>query len=61
MKSIVLYGSSTKLTKAHKRVHGMKQHPYYVRMKEVDGDMGNALSKAKPLFGETVLNTVPID
>lgn len=60
IKSIVLYGCHIKLSNAHKPVHGTNQPPYYVRMKEVQGDMAHALDKAKPLPGETVLNTVEL-
>lgn len=58
MKSIVLYGCHIKLSNAHKPVHGTNQPPYYVRMDTVEGDAVHALDKAKPLPGETVLNTV---
>ena len=71
MNSIILYGSMHKLTNAHKPVHskstggklrrgGFQQTPYYVRMKVVPFDMATALDKAKPMIGETVLNTIPL-
>lgn len=66
MKSAILYGSPLKLTKAHKPVHnhgdigGNRQPEYFVRMDTVEGDVALAFDKAKPMTGETVLNTVPI-
>lgn len=60
MKSAILYGSPTKLTNAHKKVSGNKQPPYFVRMDTINCDFESALSKATPLDGETVLNTVPL-
>lgn len=70
MKSIILYGSPTKLTNAHKPVHtvgnpnppngGKAQPAYYVRMEVVNFHFEEALDKAKPTPGEIVLNTVPI-
>lgn len=69
MKTAILYGSSCKLTKAHKPVHNhgnppkgaQKQPPYFVRMKVLEcGDLLDALNKAKPMPGETVLNTVHV-
>lgn len=71
MKCAILYGSPVKLTNAHKPVHtrgnpkpphGAKPQPaYYVRMKIINDDIVGALNKAKPLHGETVLNTVELD
>lgn len=65
MKSLILYGSATKLSKAHYRVtrHGSNRFPtplYFVRAQVFNGDVEAALSKAKPLPGETVLNTVEL-
>lgn len=67
--TIILYGSPTKLSNAHKPVrnHGIpcnggKQQPeYFVRMKCV-GEVGDleALDMARPMKGETVLNTIEL-
>lgn len=64
MKSLILYGSPHKLTKSHKLVtHQISSKlcpvpKYYVRAKVFHGDTLTALDKAKPLPGETILNTV---
>lgn len=61
MKSLVLYGSTMPLTNAHIRVTPFfQQSLYYVRVETFNGDMQEALQKAKPMLGETVLNTVEI-
>lgn len=63
MKSAILYGSRVKLTGAHKPVftpRNGKRAEYYVRVKVVDLDINEALLKARPMVGETVLNTVPL-
>lgn len=60
MKSLILYGSPTKLSNAHKLVtHGAKQEEYFVRVDTFHGDVGEALMKASPMDGEIILNTVP--
>lgn len=68
MKSLILYGSPTKLTNAHKPVtvgtvppRGQPQIPYFVRADTFNGDIDSALEHAKPMEGETVLNTVPVN
>lgn len=63
MKSLIIYGSHTKLTNAHKPV--IPQTPfavgqYFVRTESFNGDYPEALEKAKPMEGETVLNSVPL-
>lgn len=70
MKSAIFYGSKTKLTNAHKPVHtvgnpnppnGAKGQPeYFVRMQTVYGDDSTALIQARPMPGETVLNSVEL-
>jgi hypothetical protein len=63
MKSLILYGSPIKLTNAHKLVTTnatFKQPAYYVRADLFHGGIDSALQKAKPMTGETVLNTVEI-
>lgn len=70
MKTAILYGSRVKLTNAHKPVHTVgnpnpprgaeKQPAYFVRMKVTPWDLDEALLKAKPMVGETVLNTVEL-
>lgn len=65
MRSLILYGSATKLSKGHFRVTktGNRLFPtvaYFVRAKIFNGNIDEALDKAKPRAGEVVLNTVPI-
>lgn len=62
MKSLILFGSNAKLTKAHKKVSGRYQPPYYVRVRAFGKDFDEALQHAPKIMlpGETVLNTVPI-
>jgi hypothetical protein len=68
VKSLIVYGSPTKLSNAHKPVHtasqppkgGEKQPEYYVRIKVFNGPIEAALFSATPQPGETLLNTVPI-
>ena len=68
VRSLILYGSPTKLSNAHKLVtvppqppHGAKRQPdYFVRVDTFNGSMDAALDAAKPMPGETVLNTVEV-
>lgn len=62
MKSIILYGSSVRLTNAHKPVTCCGQPPYFVRAKVFNGDTVNALDTAhnEVMPGEFVLNTVVV-
>lgn len=65
IQSLILYGSATKLSKAHYRVtrRGSNRFPtpfYFVRAQVFNGDVDEALEKAKPLTDEVVLNTVPL-
>lgn len=58
MTSLILYGCEKKLTHAHKIV---KTDPlYFVRADLFHGSCEQALEKADPKPGETVLNTVEI-
>lgn len=59
-KSVILYGSFEKLSNAHKLVAGNKQVKYFVRMDTFHGDQLEALNGAKPMDGETLLNTQDI-
>ncbi len=60
MKSLILYGSPTKLTNEHNAVHGADQPLYYIRVETANGlSVAEALDTANPQLGETVLNTVP--
>lgn len=68
IRSLILYGSNTKLTNAHKLVTTQVNSPlltdqpkYYVRAKASRYDYTVALQHAQPREGETVLNTVPIE
>lgn len=65
MKSLILYGSTTKLSKGHFKVTKAGSNrfptvPYFVRAQVFNGDIDQALDKAKPRSGEVVLNTVPV-
>jgi hypothetical protein len=67
MKSLIFYGSHEKLTRQHIQVSGRgtaggyKQATYFIRVDTMDGDCVEALDNAKPMEGETVLNTVTIN
>lgn len=58
MKSFIFYGSPVKHTHAHRLVTQPPQPEYFVRAETVDGDEAQALDRAKPMMGETVLNSV---
>jgi hypothetical protein len=58
IKSFILYSSTEKLSNAHRLVTGKGQPKIYVRAKVVKGDIGEALASARPLKGETVLNSI---
>lgn len=60
-RTIILYGSNKQYSNAHKRVHNAGQPEYFVRMQVHPGTLDDALAAAKPLSGETVLNTVETD
>lgn len=61
MTAAILYGSPTKLSNAHFPVGNMHGQNYYVRMVIAKGfDCEGLLKHAKPLEGETVLNTVDL-
>lgn len=56
MKSLILYSAQSKLSKRHHRL------PYtnvFIRSEKFNGDISEALDAAKPMDGETVLNTIP--
>ena len=71
IRSIILFGSPTKLTNAHKLVTGNPKPPprakalppYFVRAKAVNLDCVEALDRARKyiLEGEVLLNTVPVE
>lgn len=65
MKFIALYGSPTKLSNAHKLVShqgSFTGYVYYVRADMIEAfDLADSLEKVRPMKGETVLNTVPIE
>jgi hypothetical protein len=61
MKALILYGSSKKLTNAHKLVTGRLQPKFYVRAKIVSGDCDAAMAKVKCMPGENLLNTQDIE
>jgi len=60
MKTAILYGATTALTPKHKAVN-RGTVPYFVRMEECKArDVLAALNLARPMEGETVLNTVEL-
>lgn len=59
MKSAVFYAARTKLTRKHNQ-HGRQDNAVYVRMEVVNQDYPEAIEKAKPMDGETVLNSIPL-
>ena len=63
MKTIIIYGSPKKLTRSHKPVYWLGcGFEYFVRVEKfIDGGgCEEALSRAIPMEGETVLNTIDI-
>lgn len=60
-KTLILYGSPKQYSAAHKRVHNPGQPAYYVRAESSPFDLDEALAHAKPIAGETVLNTVEVE
>lgn len=59
--AIILYGSHTPLTVAHQQITlpGYPHRSYYIRAERVSvRTLGEALDRARPIDGETVLNTV---
>ena len=60
MKTAIIYGAPTALTPQHKAVN-RGATAYFVRMEVCDEeDCLRALDKARPLEGETVLNSVEL-
>jgi len=55
-KSLILYSARNKLTRSH---HRLPYTDVFVRSEKFDGDVAQALDSAKPMKGETVLNTIP--
>lgn len=60
-RTYILYGSDKQYSAGHKRVHSSGQPPYFVRMEVHPGTLDQALAEAKPIRGETVLNTIETD
>ena len=58
--SLILYGSTTKLTSSHRPVAG-DRISYFVRVEPSKLDYAKAFFRAKPKRGETILNTVPYE
>ena len=56
IKSLILYSAHIKLTQRH---HRLPYTDVFVRSEKFDGDVSQALDAAKPMEGETVLNTIP--
>lgn len=61
MNTLIIYGATEKLTPAHQLVFGLQGHKqYWIRIIPTKDDIDLALDRAKPLSGETVLNTVSL-
>lgn len=61
-KSLILY-SSREFSKGCQIISAYDSGnaiPIYIRTEVFDGDIAEALDKAKPRAGETVLNTIPV-
>ena len=56
LKSLILYSAHSKLTRRH---HRLPYTDIFVRCEKFDGNISDALNAAKPLTGETVLNSIP--
>ena len=54
----VLYSAKTKLSPAHQFVSCGRSGELWIRVETTNDDIDTALTKAKPMEGETVLNTV---
>jgi hypothetical protein len=63
MKAAILYGCRRQISPLHRPVHLPGGGEYFVRADVVDWreDIGALLEQAKPVAGETVLNTVWVD
>lgn len=59
--TLVLYGSAEKFHGGYKNVCFGGLPPYYVRAEKSPFGLEEALAKAKPRPGETVLNTVEVE
>lgn len=60
-KTLILYGSPKQYSNAHRPVNPYGgERKYFVRVEYSPYDLGEALAHAKPIAGETVLNTVEI-
>lgn len=59
MKSLILYSALIKLSTDHHPLETPHGKPIYIRMEEVPMGIAEALDTARPLEGETVLNTIP--
>jgi hypothetical protein len=55
--TLTIYGSEKRLTAQHQRVHPN----YFVRIKRSNEGPDFALAEARPMEGETVLNSVEIE
>lgn len=63
MKTLIIYGSTVKLTPAHRLVFSsgaLGQPQYWIRIIPTEGDIDIALENARPFPEETVLNVVAL-
>lgn len=57
--SVILYASLKQLTPQHQFVATNQGNVIFIRAVEFEGNFDDALDAAKPLEGESVLNSVP--
>lgn len=65
MKTLIIYSAWAPLTQEHKAI-GLDDplnpgREIYLRTEIVDGTALDALDQARPLHGETLVNTLPVD
>ncbi len=59
--TLILYGSPKQYSAAHRPVRWAAWPEYYVRTEKSPFGLEEALARAKPMPGETVLNTVEVE
>jgi len=59
--TLILYGSPKQYSAGHRPVTWAQRPKYYVRVERSPFGLDEALARAKPIEGETVLNTVEVE
>lgn len=59
-RALILYGSTTKISRNHQRVKSSQGTPYFIRIEERKQDAITALEYARPKRGESVLNSIAL-